>query len=371
MAAGRKAVPYLKPALNDSDLEISRRSRSCLKEIEEKPETSLVLAAAGLVAAPSRPERRRCCWPTHRLRKNRKRKRRCSRRCKWCPCVPVRSTQRCGRPSRPARRERAAAAWVLGRLPKTEERDLVLPLLADPEAVVRFRAAEALVMSRDRRGLPVLVGLLKTGTMELALEAEALLVTVAGEGEKVPAVPLGLDGAERSKCHQAWLIWWRDHGAKLDLARLDLEQRVAGLRLVAANSGYGGNGAVWEYGPEHKNRWLLRNVGGPFDARVLPGGRILLAEYNSRKVSERNREGKILWEYTPKNAPLEVQRLANGNTLIATNHEILEVTRTRRSSSLSTIVAATSSPPRSWPMDTFSMACTAASSSRWIAPARR
>jgi hypothetical protein len=222
-------------------------------------------------------------------------------------------------------RQRAAAAWVLGRLAKPEDRALVLPLLDDPVPAVRFRAAESLIAGKDRRGLPVLVALLETGPVALACEAESLLNVVAGE--KAPPVSLGDAEVERKKCHAAWLSWWRDHGARLDLAKVDLEGRLIGLRLVAVNSGYGGHGAAWEYGPDHKNRWLMRDVGGPFDARVLSGGRLLLAEYNARRVTERDRAGKIEWEHATAGGPLEVQRLSNGNTLIATNHEILEVTR--------------------------------------------
>src|SRR5262249_42759894 len=40
--------------------------------------------------------------------------------------------------------------------------------------------------------------------------------------------------------------------------------------------------------------------------------------------------GKVLWEYRPPNAPLEVHRLPSGNILLATNYEILEVTRERQ-----------------------------------------
>ena len=55
----------------------------------------------------------------------------------------------------------------------------------------------------------------------------------------------------------------------------------------------------------------------------------VVAEYNARRVSERDRTGKVLWDYPLSRSPLEVQRLANGNTLIATNYEILEVTRAK------------------------------------------
>jgi hypothetical protein len=328
-AAGRKAVPYLKTVLNDKDLEVARRARRALHEIEATAESPLVLAASALVAA------RKPAGATEVL-------------VAYLPFLEDEPLEQAlfeaiarvgtaGGKIDPALRsaikgahvrQRSAAAWVLGRSSKAEDRALVLPLLADPEPVVRFRAAEALVNSKDRRGLSALVALLEKGPPELAAEAESILVLVAGE--KAPPAPLGITDEQRRKCHQAWLLWWRDHGAKLDLAKIDLEQRLLGLRLVVANSINNDNkGAAWEYGSDHKKRWHLRDVGGPFDARVLPGGRLLLAEYNLRRVTERGRTGKVEWEYAPPNAPLEVQRLPNSNTLIATNYEILEVTRAK------------------------------------------
>jgi hypothetical protein len=326
-AAGRKAVPYLKAVANDRDLEVARRAQRCLRQIDAAPELTLVLAAAALVA------KRRPDGSAEVL-------------LAYLPFLEEALVEKplfealakvgisAGKIDPALRsaikgkhaRQRAAAAWVLGRSSRAEDRALVLPLLADPEPMVRFRTAEALVTSKDRRGLPVLVAMLEKGPGELAAEAENLLVMVASE--KAPPVHLGITDEQRKKCHQAWLAWWRDHGAKLDLAKLDLEQRLIGMRLVAVNSiGNDNKGATWEYGPDRKNRWQLRDVGGPFDARVLTGGRLLLAEYNLKRVTERDRNGKVEWEYTPPNAPLEVQRLSNGNTLIATNYEILEVTR--------------------------------------------
>jgi hypothetical protein len=329
-AAGRKAVPYLKAVVNDTDLEVARRAKRCLREIEGTPETSLVMAAAALIAV------RKPAGSAEVL-------------LAYLPFLEETLTEKPlfeaiasvampqGRldPVLPAAvkgkhaRQRAAAAWVLGRSSKAEDRVLVVPLLVDADAAVRFRAAEALVTSRDRRGLGTLVALLEKGPPELAAESENLLVMVAGE--KAPPVPLGATDEQRRKCYQAWLAWWLDQGAKLDLAKLNLEQRLIGMRLVAVNNiGADNRGTAWEYGPDHKNRWQLRDAGGPFDVRVLTGGRVLLAEYNQKRVTERDRNGKIEWEFAPPNAPLEVQRLPNGNTLIATNYEIVEVTREKK-----------------------------------------
>src|SRR5262249_15278976 len=56
------------------------------------------------------------------------------------------------------------------------------------------------------------------------------------------------------------------------------------------------------------------------------GDRVLVAEHEGGRVTERNREGKVLWQHKV-DQPLMAQRLANGNTFIATPSHLLEVDR--------------------------------------------
>jgi outer membrane protein assembly factor BamB len=72
--------------------------------------------------------------------------------------------------------------------------------------------------------------------------------------------------------------------------------------------------------------WELANLQCPIDARVLPGNRLLVAEINGNKVTERDRAGKVLWEHAVK-TPIYCERLANGQTFIGTNHRFFAVTR--------------------------------------------
>jgi outer membrane protein assembly factor BamB len=44
-------------------------------------------------------------------------------------------------------------------------------------------------------------------------------------------------------------------------------------------------------------------------------------------VTERDRQGKVLWQHPVPNSTVSCQRLPNGNTFIATYTELLEVTR--------------------------------------------
>src|SRR5262249_13757443 len=65
-------------------------------------------------------------------------------------------------------------------------------------------------------------------------------------------------------------------------------------------------------------QWQIENLDYPVDFQLLPGNRVLIAEYYSNRVTERDLTGKILWEASnlPR-GPINVQRLPNGNTFIA------------------------------------------------------
>src|SRR5207248_2306555 len=79
-------------------------------------------------------------------------------------------------------------------------------------------------------------------------------------------------------------------------------------------------------------RWQFTGTVNVQDAQVVNGNHVLLAEYSARKVTERTFDGKIIWEkaFAGNGLPSGVRRLANGNTLIATRNQILEVDRAGR-----------------------------------------
>ncbi|MBV8201535.1 MAG: hypothetical protein JOZ15_13010, partial [Acidobacteria bacterium] len=68
--------------------------------------------------------------------------------------------------------------------------------------------------------LPVLVALLGDGPMTVAQRAEDLLRQVGGD--KAPNLSVSEATADgRKKGHEAWVAWWRDHGAGVNLAKLE------------------------------------------------------------------------------------------------------------------------------------------------------
>ena len=52
---------------------------------------------------------------------------------------------------------------------------------------------------------------------------------------------------------------------------------------------------------------------------ILPGDRVLIAEYTSGRVSEQDTDGKVVWQQAAPGA-VGVSRLPNGHTLIAAHN---------------------------------------------------
>ncbi len=194
---------------------------------------------------------------------------------------------------------RAAAACIVGRRGDAEQRAAVQKLLSDAEPEVRLRAAQGLLAARDKTGVPALIALLEGSPVETAWQAEELLRYVAGE--KSPAALVGAGAAaDRTACRQAWESWWKGNEAGLDFAKLDGTSRRPGLMLLCD----GGlpeeaTGRVWLLGCDGVTRWDLRKLSYPSDARLLPGGRVVVAERSltpAKPTAETGVSARIGWQ---------------------------------------------------------------------------
>ena len=191
---------------------------------------------------------------------------------------------------------------------------------------MRFQATAALVQSGDKSAVPRLIASLSEGPMEFAVPAEDLLFQIAGEATSL----LGLQDdtpASRRQSRTAWEGWWQANEAKVDLAKLKLDETPLGITLVSEVGGdQNGLGRVCAYGMDGKPRWAIKEVDQPSDVQFLPGGRVLIAEVGARRIAERDLKGKVYWESKVDNIPIDCQRLPNGNTFVATVLELREVT---------------------------------------------
>lgn len=328
---GTPALPFLRTAAVGSSLEMTRRVEECIKQIERGPGPALPSAATRLLAQRAPAEAVQVLIDYVPFADD------ASVEDEVIAALGVLSTLEPKVPAAlpatlkdklPARR--AAAVLVLGQVGAREHFEAVRELLADADARVRLRAAQGLVAAKDKIAVPVLLALLGEGPVPQATAAESLLQNIAGE--KAPALTISDAGEDvRKKAHESWMAWWRENGDKLDLGATPQGRPFLGLTLVTqlnAPMGAKGTLSVWEYGPDGKNRWeMTANFrGGAIDARLLPGNRILVAEYNDLRVTERDMTGKILWEKRTPGNPVSCQRLANGNTFIGTYTNVLEIT---------------------------------------------
>jgi len=227
---GPPALPALRTAMKGASLEVTRRAETCMDEIERTIKRGVPEAALRLLAA--RKPDGACTVLFHYL-----------------PFAEAEAVEeealdalvavglRDGRPDPAlvaalkdkASLRRAAGALVVGRSQDAAERAAVRSLLKDNEAQVRLCAGRGLVFGREKDGVPVLIALLGDPSLPLAMQAEDVLVGIAGD--QSPAMWLG--GTDREKCRQAWAAWWQANEARTDLAKIDLHRRPR-LPVVAA-----------------------------------------------------------------------------------------------------------------------------------------
>jgi hypothetical protein len=221
---------------------------------------------------------------------------------------------------------RAVTACILGRRGNAEQKQAVRDLLKDADSLVRLRAAQGLLAGKDTSGVQTLIDLLTDQSIEICWQAEELLRWVSNEtAPDVVVAATGPGEAEaqaRSKCQAAWRNWAKEHAAKIDFAALEQEPRRPLLLL-----GYDrAKGRVWIFGSDGVTRceWQLKpNLA---DAQYVPGGTVLtLHEQPVREkplLAERDRAGKVLWQYEDMRDPASIQRLSDGRVFVAERQSV-------------------------------------------------
>lgn len=319
---GSRARAQLERATMDSDLEVSRRAQDCLKQIEQGV-TSVTLAAAVRVLVKKKPT------GTMEVLLG------------YLPSAEDESVAEVVREglseltrqadkadpalvaalvdANPARRIGAGVA--LARADRAEQKEAVRKLLKDSDPVVRFRVGLALA-DKDRAAIPVLIDLLadsKLPVQEISL-IEDFLYRLADD-KPTPPVPTN-EPAERRKYREAWQAWWKEHGKGIELTRLADSSKLLGCTLIVLLD----QNQAMDLDSHNKPRFTIDGLDFPLDVQYLPGDRVLVAEHGGSRVTERNRDNKILWE-KKIDQPLTAQRLPNGNTFIATKNQLMEVDR--------------------------------------------
>jgi HEAT repeat protein len=323
IAIGARAKPALEKALKEGDIEIVRRAEDCLKRINEGATAAAISAAARVLAhrqpagavevllgyVPSAEDENvaeavREALGTLAVRDG-----------KSDPLLIAALTDKVAE-------KRLAAGVSLARAKAAEQLLAVRKLLEDPEVKVRYGVSLALAGVRQKEAVPVLIALLDQTALsprEMG-NLEDLLYRLGQDTS--PTTPPGTDAAGRKKFREAWEGWWKEHGEKLDVARLEEASRTLGYTFIVLLD----QNKVVDLDAANKQRWSLEGITFPLDVQLLPGDRVLAAEHNANRVTERNRKGEVLWQ-KDIDSPLVAQRLPNGNTFIATRTLLTEVTK--------------------------------------------
>jgi HEAT repeat protein len=319
-ALGRRSLTQLREAVKEKDPEVSRRAKQLIERIEQEPSHHLPKAVVRLLAVRKPAGSVAALLDYLPFSENDNLTTEVQ---KSLGALALRDGKldpillRTLADAKPDLRAIAAEALVQGG--GDEGRDAARKLFKDKDPVVRMRVALALAMARERDGVSVMIDLLPVLSAERVGQVEDALYQLAGD--TAPDVSLGTEPAEKKKCRDAWAAWWKVNAPRVDLARLTTHPTLGLIILCSVE-----RGRVFAMDRRGRERWSIEVEQGCVDAVVLPGRRVLLAENNANRVTERDFQGNILWQ-KPFSAPANVQRLPSGNTFIAGPGYIVELDR--------------------------------------------
>ena len=226
---------------------------------------------------------------------------------------------------------RIAAAGAMTKLLGPRSPREVYPLLKDREPRVALAAARGLADCGDRKSLAALWRLLSAENVGIRVSSAATLraLTARNFHFAAHAAP-----ADRAKAVAAWKKWIATEGAAAEL-HFPLKTTASGVGDLHGNTliAYGNRNKVEELTPAGKVVWTSR-VQGVWAAEKLPNGNVLVAGIAGGivggKVQEIDRKGKVVWEFGVN--CLGIKPLATGNVLVADfrGRRAIEVTRAKK-----------------------------------------
>jgi hypothetical protein len=275
IALGRAALPALRAAPRENDLDLTRRVEACTQAIEAANRIELAVvrllgrrmpdggAAALLRFVPYAADEQleETVWFTLD--------------------ALARKEKQLDRSFEEALKDRlalrrAAAAFILARYGTADQQAAASKLLDDADSRVRLRTAQGLLGGQDKRGLPTLVRLLGDEELALAWQAEELLRWAAAQRAPKDIVGSGTPDA-RDKCRKAWEAWWQREEESLDLRKRDEDWQRPGLVLLTDPGKGWQEGCVWLTGCDGISRCRWEGLQSPVEARLLPDSGVLIA----------------------------------------------------------------------------------------------
>jgi outer membrane protein assembly factor BamB len=210
---------------------------------------------------------------------------------------------------------RVAAVTVLAKALGEDGADEIAALLEDKTQAVALAAATALAERGDRRALPALVRLLESASPPI--RQGAIRVLQAATGQRLDFVAFA-DDAARQMAVKKWQTWLADQSpsAQLNVPLKYLSQSLGRILVTDSRSD---SAPLFELDLDGKQLVTIKSVNDPYGCEGLPNGHRLVASHQGAYVVEFDAQGAELWRSKDKLDfwPTSVQRLDNGNTLVA------------------------------------------------------
>ncbi|MFQ5730401.1 MAG: PQQ-binding-like beta-propeller repeat protein [Planctomycetaceae bacterium] len=209
-----------------------------------------------------------------------------------------------------ANRRRLAIAGV-ARLKQDGINPALKSALKDGVEHVRMDAALALANRGDRAGLPVLVSLLESPNLATRIRAASSLYRMSGQSLGFLAYE---SSEKRATAVKRWRDWLKTESKTASLRPVS-DVRLSLGRTLIANQG---QNSVVEYDQQGRETKRI-SLSGATGVQGLPDGHRLVASYSQYKVFEYDENWKPIREISTRSwgMPYSVQRLENGNTLVA------------------------------------------------------
>ena len=308
----RLSIHSLRLATSHSDPEIRRRAKSCLDQIDPELDRRLVRDAISEL----RKMGSKSSWGLARdlaaqAESSEERAELVQSALSLEPDLPETVVTDLSRSPRNSDRLIALRSWC-GRTDKISN---LLGMLNDSDREVRFCAVKPLLEAKQVQAINSLVELASANGDLVGEEASEMLMALSGMGTK--------------HLKNGWTDWVSSGMPGLNWERLSSDCRDRGFTVVVLFDGENG-GSVKRLGPGGEVVGEASGLLGPNDVEVLSGGRLLIAERNAGKVSERNRQGRILWEHSMNGSPVSVARTLRETIAVATFRDLQEIDKEGR-----------------------------------------
>lgn len=185
-----------------------------------------------------------------------------------------------------------------------------------------------LTTARDKDALEQMIEMIPELPRGRLWQAEDYLLQLAHDD--APKVVIGSSEESLKNAAKVWQEWWAKDNKPLD--QFAYVPRISGrTMLIQMDFRFGSVGSVIELGPDMKERWEITGLASPMDAKILPDGRIAVAEHNGNRITFRDTQGNVLSTRTIGGAnrvygnPQQLELLDNGNLLVICRNLVAEM----------------------------------------------